>query len=343
MSSKKRSKEDLPSIEDEVEHLETLSHDLASMGLMKQPARKKGTSIFKTISRLLSSSNLEEAMVVIGKYFITRWPSFFRRLERYLLSADYDVLPEVYTGKMVLMSVFSYVLSFFISLVLYVTGMGMSLAYLAVLPFLAAILVFFVMYYAPIEKTSTKARSINTNLPFALTHLAAIASSGTPPEEAFRIMSGFDEFGSVGKEAKNIVKHIDVFGEDITTALKYVISTTPSQPLKEILGGILTITQTGGNLDAYLTEMADIALFDYKLAKERYMASLSTYADIYTALLITAPLFLVSILVVMNIIPDTTLPGNLSIMDALWLGVYVLIPVLNIMFLGFITLTAPEV
>ncbi len=331
-------------LEDEELHLEQLKQNLHNLGLSgtkKKIVEKSSVKLF--VNDIISSRSTEQVYTALGKYFLSKKTSFFKKLEAALISSDYSNVLEVYVGKMILISS----LVFLISSIFFGIGISLSLpgfdiAYMPI-PFIISAIIFFIQFYIPFERVSSKRRSIDINMPFALTHLSAIASSGTPPEEAFRIMSTFTEFGSVSTETSNIIKRIDVFGEDITTSLKQVINTTPSESFREILSGILTITQTGGNLDAYLSEMAKIAMFDYKLAREKYISALSTYADIYTALLIAAPLFLVSILVVMNIIPNTTLPGNISIMDALSIGVYGLIPMLNLLFLAFITFTTPEV
>ena len=338
----KRKKE--ATLEDEELHLLHLKQNLDRIGLSGTKKNVSGkTNVNILLDNLFSAKSTEQLYTSFGKFFLSKNTSLFRKLEAALISSDYNNVVEVYVGKMVLMSSIAFVISsIFFGIGVLLPSPLFGMVYMSA-PFIISAIIFFFMFYIPFEKVSSKRRSIDINMPFALTHLSAIASSGTPPEEAFRIMSTFTEFGSISTETLNIIKRIDVFGEDITTSLRQVIATTPSESFREILGGILTITQTGGNLDAYLSEMADIAMFDYKLAREKYISALSTYADIYTALLIAAPLFLVSILVVMNIIPNTTLPGNISIMDALSLGVYGLIPMLNMLFLAFITFTTPEV
>lgn len=331
-------------LEDEEEHLEQLRQHLNKLGLSDATIKKtdKKTDFHTLFQEIISSRTTEQLYTAFGKFIYLKKPAFFKRLNDSLVSSDYDSVIEVYTGKIFLFSSLAFIFSsLFFGTAIFFRLPGFDLTYL-MFPIFISLSIAFIMFYLPIEKTYSKKKSIDTNLPFALTHLSAIASSGTPPEEAFRIMSTFKEFGAISTEMSNITRRIDIFGEDITVALKHVIKTTPSETFREILGGILTITQTGGTLDAYLTEMADIAMFDYKLAREKYLAALSTYADMYTALLIAAPLFLVSILVVMNIIPNSQLPGGMDIMTALSIGVYGLIPLLNLLFLAFITFTAPE-
>ena len=199
-----------------------------------------------------------------------------------------------------------------------------------------------IFYTYPGLIASERKKILDTNLPFALNHMAAIASSGVPPENVFKLLTKLGEYGAITDEARKITKIVDVFGEDLTAALNRVAKETPSQDFKSLLSGMLAVIESGGNLQSYLNESAQAALFNYKLSRRKYLETLSTYADIYTALLIAAPLFLVSILVIINIIPGSLVAG-LTVPTVLKIGVYGVIPMLNILFLALLTYMQPEV
>jgi archaellum biogenesis protein FlaJ (TadC family) len=82
-------------------------------------------------------------------------------------------------------------------------------------------------------------------------------------------------------------------------------------------------------------------MFDYRTKREKYLKTLSTYADIYTALLVAAPLFLLSTLATMSIIGGDIMgfTGTQIVTLMTWL----LLPVMNIAFLVFIHITYPGV
>ena len=82
-------------------------------------------------------------------------------------------------------------------------------------------------------------------------------------------------------------------------------------------------------------------MFDYRLKREKYLQTLSTYADFYTATLIAAPLFFISILSVMALIGGQVF--GLSIPMTMRLGIYLLIPLLNTIFILFVHYTQPSV
>lgn len=200
---------------------------------------------------------------------------------------------------------------------------------------------FAVLYLYPLEKVRSRTKNIRNNLPFAINHMSAIASSKVPPYTIFKLLSEFKEYGEISDEAGKIVRNVDVFGQDITTAMKQVAKNTPCDDFKELLGGLVSVEETGGDPKKYLSVQADQVMFDYRQKRERYLQSLSTYADFYTAVLIAAPLFLIAILAIMNMVGGKVM--GMDIRTAMNLGVYVAIPVMNTAFIAFIHLTQPEV
>jgi len=91
----------------------------------------------------------------------------------------------------------------------------------------------------------------------------------------------------------------------------------------------------------YLKNSAKEALFNYRLKREHYLSTLSTYADLYTAVMIAAPLFFISILSVMSLIGGKLM--GMQITDAMKIGVYGVMPMLNILFILFLHFTQPRV
>ncbi|MFB6147286.1 MAG: hypothetical protein ABEJ66_00225, partial [Candidatus Nanohaloarchaea archaeon] len=70
--------------------------------------------------------------------------------------------------------------------------------------------------------------------------------------------------------------------------------------------------------------------------REKEIERLSTYASFYTAILIAAPVFLVVILSVMNLLGGRLM--GYAIRDLMWLGIHVVIPVINTLFIIFLAI-----
>lgn len=334
--------------------VELLRRRLKARNLLKEPSgnRPPLQDIFKNrlhaliigfIRAMRSKDTKSAANLFFGDIFRLS-PQYFEPLKEAIINSDMNMIPESYVGVMTAISTASaLVAAALVAFESFYFGVGFWWALLGmiILPALVFFAAFTFAYLYPFQRVGAKRQSIDTNLPFAINHMAAIASSGVPPEKAFEMMAEFKEYGAVSTESRNLVRHIKAFGKDTLTAIRYTAANTPSKEFKELLYGILSVIETGGNLKDYLNEMAQIALFNYQLARRKYIETLSTYADIYTAILIAAPLFLVSILAVMNIIPGS-LVGGITIEEFMQFGVYILIPGMNIAFLLFISYTQPE-
>ena len=171
--------------------------------------------------------------------------------------------------------------------------------------------------------------------------MAAISSSGVPPEFMFELLAGFKEYGEISNEARKIVRNIKTFGMSSVEAIKNVSERTPSKRFREILMGIVTTVESGGDLNSYLREMAERAMFDYKLEREKYLKTLSTYSDIYTALLVAAPLMMLSLLATMSIIGGSIM--GMTVEEVVNIMTFVLMPTLNIFYIAFLHMTYPGV
>lgn len=187
---------------------------------------------------------------------------------------------------------------------------------------------------------SSLKNKIDDELPFAVSHMAAIASSRVEPSKIFPIMTKVKQYPLFAQEAKKVVNQMNIYGYDFTTALKNVSKTCASEKLSELFNGIATTTKTGGSLVKYLQEKSKDLLLDYKLRRQKYSEVVGMLSDIYTALLIAAPLILMLILTIMSIVGSSTFAG-LGIANIALLGIVVII-ILNILFLIFIHLTQPK-
>ncbi|MEM4703423.1 MAG: type II secretion system F family protein [Candidatus Pacearchaeota archaeon] len=196
----------------------------------------------------------------------------------------------------------------------------------------------FAINYPSLSVSSARSR-IDDELPFAISHIAAIASSGVDPSKIFPIMSNVKEYPFFSQEAKKIVNQMNVYGLDLTTSLKNVAATTSSEKLAELLNGIATTTRTGGDLVKYLGEKSKDSMTDFRLRRQKYSEFVGMLSDIYTALLIAAPLILMLILAIIGVIGSSF--AGLSITSLATIGLVVIL-VLNIVFLIFIHITQPK-
>jgi flagellar protein FlaJ len=198
---------------------------------------------------------------------------------------------------------------------------------------------FMMFYYYPSGKIKTRIRNINHNLPFAINHLAAVAGAGVPPTKMFRLLAESEEYGEISEEISKVSDYVDVFGYDLVTAIKSVSMTTPAAFFKEFLEGIISTIESGGDIKGYLNQKSSESMVNYEIERQKYLETISTYSDIYTGILIAAPLFFVVALSLVSVLGGRI--AGLEISTVVMLGAFLVIPALNILFIMFLSVTQP--
>lgn len=266
------------------------------------------------------------------------------KLREALEKSNIGIIFEIYLGRLFYFSTLAFVAAFVYSLVtliqLGIHPISTIVLALAISAFGAGI-VALVFYSYPNYLITSKRKSIETNLPFAANHMGALAASGVPPHLMFKMLTDVAEYGEIAGECSRIVRNIELFGMDLITSVRNVAKRTPSEQFRIFLSGIVATITTGGDLRAYLKTAASEALSDYRLRRERYIANLATYADFYVGVLIAAPLFFISILSLLAIVGGQI--AGFSLPSLLLIGIFIIIPLLNIAFLMFVHFTQPSV
>ncbi len=324
------------SARDEKTHRDDIKKFVAKLGAgQKSEISYKPTTYSSLANVLMKDYSVE---------IINSFPNFFKNLYKNLRYANVHMLSSTYTNTMVftsaIVAVGAAVLSGFISMVSF-----LPVPMIFANTFLAAIFGFggTVLAFSSKPKyvMKTRERDINTNLPFAIDHMAAVASSGVSPASMFQLISQSKDYGEVSVEIEKIVEYIELFGYDIMTAMKKVSSTCPSIQMREFFEGFISNAESGGELKDFLREFADQAMLSYRLERQKYTESISTFSDIYTGLMVASPLFFVATLSMVSILGGTV--GGMDVNTMMILGTYVIIPALNIVFILFMEMTQPNI
>jgi flagellar protein FlaJ len=170
--------------------------------------------------------------------------------------------------------------------------------------------------------------------------MSAVAGSGTPPINIFKLILESEDYKELGGEIKEILNYVNLFGYNLSTALRSVAAVTPSPRFKELLNGMVSTVETGGNLKNFLNQKAEESLNTYRLERKKYVETLSTYSDVYTGVLIAAPLLFVVTLAIINVIGGSI--GGLSVDFLAKVGVFGVIPFMNVAFLLVLDVMQPK-
>ncbi|MBI2673218.1 type II secretion system F family protein [Candidatus Woesearchaeota archaeon] len=271
---------------------------------------------------------------------VKKYPEAFSTLKNSLKQSDLPILSNSYISVLLLFTVIGALVGFLASLLLINMFVVLRIINSILIGIIAGVAVFFLLYLYPSFIVNSRKKKIKSDLPFVILHMAAIAGSGAQPIAMFNLVLGSEEYPGLKNEIKKIVNYVNLFGYDLPTALKAVSNTTPSKAFKELLNGIVTVIESGGSIKDYLQAKSDEALVTYKLERKKYVETLATYSDVYTGLLIAAPLLFFVTIAIIQIIGGEI--AGLSATTIASIGTFVVIPLLNIGFLVFLNLTQEE-
>lgn len=186
---------------------------------------------------------------------------------------------------------------------------------------------FMLAYFYPSLKIAGRKKEIEIALPFATTYMATVSGSGVEHVEMFRIISRFEEYGELSKEAEKIVRDCDVFGLDLETALKRAAERSPSPKLREFLLGIRSTLTVGGDLSSFLHEKSKAFMRDFSRELDRYSSEVSLFTEIYLTIVVVGTIFLMVLTSIMGAIAGA---GFIKLINMF--AVYVFIPAASIFF-----------
>jgi len=183
----------------------------------------------------------------------------------------------------------------------------------------------------PYLKVSSKISNIRSNLSLAILSMSSIAESGTPPETMFQTSALKSETPHISKEFEKLNGYI-ALGLSLPQAIDALCSKTPSPELKKFLLELKSNLEAGGSLPEFMKKKADHAQFIYKLMLDNMNKKAETFGDIYSAIVIAGPLFLFSSIMLLGMIGGGGF-GGLSIETLLVMGIFGVVPLINIVFL----------
>jgi flagellar protein FlaJ len=200
-----------------------------------------------------------------------------------------------------------------------------------------------VAFYAyPVLRADSLKRSLEDELPFTTGYLSILAGAGISPAQMFRSLSQLDASLAVSKEAKLIVRDVELFGVDVVSAMSSASKRTPSEKFKELLEGFIATVRAGGDLARYLSERSKHYMKMKRISLRRLGDTLGVLAEFYVVLLVAGPLILVVMLAVMAMLGGGGAIAGLDPRLLLYLLTYLGIPIGSIMFLILLDMITPK-
>ena len=184
----------------------------------------------------------------------------------------------------------------------------------------------------PYSRASARKREINMLLTDSVSFMYALSVGGLNQLEIIEAMAQADDtYGEVAMEFQSIVKETEYFDIDYRTAIRKQALETPSDELSQFLTDMLSIVNSGGDMESFLEDKKEKHLRTAKQEQELTLETLELFGEMYMTLSLF-PLLLIIIMVVMQMIPQAEVTDQM-----LYMTVYGLIPLTGIGFLVLVS------
>jgi flagellar protein FlaJ len=182
----------------------------------------------------------------------------------------------------------------------------------------------------PKNVMEVRRRGIEEGLPRTVAFTYALIRGGMEIPEVLRILAdNRDVYGDAADELSIAVREMDMFGNDVVTAIRRMSKRTPSDTFKTFAENFASVLQSGQSLSVFLREQYDRYQEDAEEHQREVLDLLATIAEGYVTVLVAGVLFLITILLVFGVTTTNTL-GGLKLMA------YLIIPLANLGFVLFL-------
>jgi len=266
--------------------------------------RSKPSSYINISNKLFSK--FSEDLIDLG---------YFRNLKRDLSGANIQIFPKSYISLILLTTFLSGLFSIALVFLLLFFNIGLSYPFISsvsesifsrllkviwIIIIIPGLSFFVSSVYPSLERKSVESK-IDSELPFATIHMAAIAGAMIEPSKIFSILVSTKEYPNLEREMIKLTNEVNIFGHDLVSALRNVASMSASKKLTELFNGLATTITSGGDLAEFFDERSQTLLFDYRLEREKETKSAETFMDIYISVVIAAPMILMLLLMMMKV------------------------------------------
>jgi archaeal flagellar protein FlaJ len=244
-----------------------------------------------------------------------------------LKQAGMEVTPGMYQSVTILTTIFAVVASFAFSFILLNILLKISnwYVYVALVVLVTFAAVVGGSQFLISSRIANRKEQLDRELPFTLSELSVLASTGMSPIQLVRRMANRKHDPAMTLEFKRVVYRTDIEGKDLITALAETAKQSPSQSVRESFWDLANMIHQGGNLDEYLRSKSDDVLKLKRLGQKEFIERLSTFLDMYVSLVLVGVLMIAVAAFLINALGTTA--AGLNSNELLLLLTFGLVPV----------------
>ncbi|OPX72342.1 MAG: flagellar assembly protein J [Methanoregulaceae archaeon PtaB.Bin108] len=168
-------------------------------------------------------------------------------------------------------------------------------------------MVFLALYFQPMLAAKGRRARIEMDLPYAITYMQALSTTLTLYNAIRGVYEQGDLYGEVSREFGMIVRDVEVFGDDLITAMRNLGRTTPSENLKKLLDDLILMFESGGDLPSFLSSRSSHYREIAEKELEMSLKTMEIMAEVYVTAFVAAPIAVIIMVVAENMSGQSTL------------------------------------
>jgi len=264
----------------------------------------------------------------VSPYFLAKvFPSTKAALER----GRVKIYPETYISLMF----FASLLTVPVSVVAGIAALTFGFLPLLILVFLPLFVIagFLVV---PMNNASDRSIGLERELPFAAAYISVMSSGGIAPYSSFKRLTEVNLMPSMSREARDIVKDVEIFGVDPLTALETASKKTPLDLFKDFLGGYSSTVIIGGDIGHFLERKAEDIFKARALRVKAAADRLGMLLETFIIVEVMMSLCFYILFAVNNLQTGTATPvaaSDLSSYSGMLMYTFIFTPMLSVMFI----------
>jgi len=191
----------------------------------------------------------------------------------------------------------------------------------------------FQVYY-PVMIARGRKSKIDLDLPYAVSYMQALSTTMSPFEVVKRIYEEKSMFGEVSLEFGQVVRDVELFGDDLITALHNVQKTTPSPLFRDFINDLGVVYESGGDITAYLSSKTAFFHEQAKRELDLLLKTIEIMAEVYVSAFVAGPIALIIMIVAQGMTSATTMTWLVPLM-------YLIIPVGALVMIWMLSVMLP--
>jgi flagellar protein FlaJ len=241
----------------------------------------------------------------------------------HLAKAGIKIYPETYISLMFLIATLTIPVSVVALVLIYFTRI-LFLIFLVPMP----IYVMIGFMVVPSSKASERSSALEREMPFAATYITVMASGGIPPYMSFKRLTDVELLPATRKEARNLIRDVEIFGVDPLSALEKSAKYNPLDIFRDFISGYASTVIIGGDVIHFLESKAqDI----FKAGSMRVKAAAERMGMLLESFIIVMVLMSLCFYILFSV--ESIYSTGMDMGSGVIMYTYVFTPMLSIVFL----------